>query len=249
MQEVHASCTGAKWRCFDCKKVLLENFDRELVPLRAKREALGTKQATEALGDGAVEGADDRAGDDPRGARRDGASGAARRHDVAGAGPAGGRRAAIAVAVLALAACTRPAPDASPEGAVRAWLDRMEASDEDAHAIRDAYALLGPAARANLEERAERASRLEGHHVEPWDMLAEGRFGLKFRPKAMVSRASGDEATVAVTGDEPLTEHATVHCARVAGPPIAWRIEPELPPVPPLPRRDPDPSAPRTEAH
>ena len=145
-----------------------------------------------------------------------------------------------ALLLAASVACTRPAPDATPEGAVRAWLDRMEASDEDARAIRDAYALLGPAARANLVERAERASRLEGHRVEPWDMLAEGRFGLKFRPKSMVSRIEGDLATVAVTGDEPLTEHAMVHCARVAGPPVAWRVEPELPAVPLLPRRDPD---------
>jgi hypothetical protein len=158
--------------------------------------------------------------------------------------------AALFVVALALAfstACSRPAADATPEGAVRAWLDRMEASDEDSRAIREAYALLGPAARANLGERAERASRLEGHRVEPWDMLAEGRFGLKFRPKSMVSHVEGDVATVAVTGDEPLTEHAMVHCARVAGPPVAWRVEPELPPVPPLPRRDPDRAAPHVD--
>jgi len=60
----------------------------------------------------------------------------------------------VASVAGACIACTRPAPDASPEGAVRAWLDRMEASDEDARAIRDAYALLGPAAQANLVERA-----------------------------------------------------------------------------------------------
>jgi hypothetical protein len=155
------------------------------------------------------------------------------------------RAAGLAVVLAAMAGCSRPAPDATPEGAVRAWLDRMEASDDEPRAIRDAYALLGPAARANLGERAERASRLEGHKVEPWEMLADGRFGLKFRPKSMVSHVEGDVATVAVTGDEPLTEHAKVHCARVAGPPPAWRVEPDLPPVPPLPRRDPDRAAPR----
>jgi hypothetical protein len=142
--------------------------------------------------------------------------------------------------------CTRPAPDATPEGAVRAWLDRME--DDDPRAIRDAYALLGPAAHANLEERAARASRLEGHRVEPWEMLAEGRFGLKFRPKGMVAKIEGERASVAVTGDEPLTEHALVHCARVAGPTAAWRVEPDLPPVPALPRRDPDPAPPKDDS-
>jgi hypothetical protein len=153
---------------------------------------------------------------------------------------------ALAFAALVAVACSRPAPDATPEGAVRAWLDRMEASDDDVRAIREAYGLLGPVARANLGERAERASRLEGHRVEPWAMLAEGRFGLKFRPKTMVAHIDGDLATVAVTGSEPLTEHALVRCAREAA---AWRVEPELPPVPALPRRDPDPASPRNDPH
>jgi len=123
----------------------------------------------------------------------------------------------------------------------------MEASDDDTHAIREAYALLGPTARANLGERAERASRLEGHRVEPWDMLAEGRFGLKFRPKSMVAQVDGDVATLAVTGEEPLSEKAVVHCVRVPGPPAAWRVEPELPAVPALPRREPDRATPRND--
>jgi tryptophanyl-tRNA synthetase len=38
--EVHANCTEAKWGCVDCKKVLFEHFDRELVPLRARRNEL-----------------------------------------------------------------------------------------------------------------------------------------------------------------------------------------------------------------
>jgi tryptophanyl-tRNA synthetase len=52
--EVHESCTQAKWGCVDCKKVLFEHFDRELVPLRAKRESLDATRVTEALGDGAA---------------------------------------------------------------------------------------------------------------------------------------------------------------------------------------------------
>jgi tryptophanyl-tRNA synthetase len=39
--EVHANCTEAKWGCVDCKKVLFEHFDKELVPLRTKRRELG----------------------------------------------------------------------------------------------------------------------------------------------------------------------------------------------------------------
>jgi tryptophanyl-tRNA synthetase len=56
VQEVAANCRGATWGCVDCKKVLFENFDRELVPLRTKRESLAAnpKLVTEALGDGAA---------------------------------------------------------------------------------------------------------------------------------------------------------------------------------------------------
>ena len=54
VKEVYESCTGAKWGCVDCKKVLFENFDRELVPLRAKREALSLDTVRQQLGDGAA---------------------------------------------------------------------------------------------------------------------------------------------------------------------------------------------------
>lgn len=52
--EVVVNCTGAKWGCVDCKKVLFENFEKELVPLRTKREALSVDHVRQALGDGAA---------------------------------------------------------------------------------------------------------------------------------------------------------------------------------------------------
>ncbi len=136
-------------------------------------------------------------------------------------------RAASLFATLALvAACSRPAPDATPEGVVRLWLEKMEAQSEDPRASREAFQLLGPQARANLEKRAERASRSMGRRVEPYEMLAEGRFGLKFRPKTMTSSTTGDRATVDIVGSDRTIEHATVVCAREGA---AWRVEPELP--------------------
>ena len=51
--EVVANCTGAKWGCVACKKVLFDNFDKELVPLRTKREALNMDHVRQVLGDGA----------------------------------------------------------------------------------------------------------------------------------------------------------------------------------------------------
>jgi hypothetical protein len=139
------------------------------------------------------------------------------------------RRRAISVTVLALVlsmGCSRPPPDATPDGVTRLFLDEMEAAEDDAREMRRAYDLLGPAARANLEERARRTSRLQGRQVQPWDMLAAGRFGVAFRPKTMRAKVVGDRASVEVLGADPQNERATVVCVReVRG----WRIEPEFP--------------------
>ncbi len=56
VEEVYASCTGAKWGCTDCKKVLFDNFDQELVPLRARRKELeaSAEPVQRALRDGAA---------------------------------------------------------------------------------------------------------------------------------------------------------------------------------------------------
>lgn len=134
---------------------------------------------------------------------------------------------------LLLAACSRKAPDATPEGALREWLDHMEASVDDPREAHPAYALLGPQARKNLEDRAERASRVQGRRVDPEDMLATGRFGLRFRPQSMKATITGDDASVEVVGDDP-TERAVVLCHKEGD---VWRVEPVLPALLDLPRR------------
>lgn len=139
----------------------------------------------------------------------------------------------VVIPATLLAACSRAAPDATPEGAVRLWLEKMESAADDGRAMKEAYQLLGPRARANLKERADRASRGQGRRFEPHEMLAEGRFGLRFRPKAIRSRIEGDDAWVEVKGDGP-EERATVKCTRQAA---AWRVEPDLPDVVAPPRR------------
>jgi tryptophanyl-tRNA synthetase len=52
----YKECTTAQRGCVDCKKVLMDSIDRELVPLRAKRRELDGDPALlrEALGDGAA---------------------------------------------------------------------------------------------------------------------------------------------------------------------------------------------------
>ncbi len=132
------------------------------------------------------------------------------------------------IAVSVVTACSHPAPNATPEGAVRSWLEHMEESAGDPAEAKVAFSLLGPRARQNLGARALRASQVEGRHAQAFEMLAEGRFGLKFRPKAMHDALDGDEAVVDVTGDDPGTEHARVTCVREAD---GWHVEPELPEV------------------
>jgi tryptophanyl-tRNA synthetase len=52
----YRECTTAQRGCVDCKKVLMESFDRELVPLRAKRAEIAAhpERLREALADGAA---------------------------------------------------------------------------------------------------------------------------------------------------------------------------------------------------
>ncbi len=132
--------------------------------------------------------------------------------------------------LLGAVACSHPQPDATPDGALRAWMDDMESGGTDQ--AKAAYGLLGSATRKNLEERAERASQVQGRHVEPYEMLAQGRFGMRFRPKSMHATVEGDVAHVEVTGDLP-SEHATVQCTREKG---KWRVELALPDLPILQR-------------
>lgn len=111
----------------------------------------------------------------------------------------------------------------------------MEASIEDPRVAREAYALLGPQARENLAERARRTSHLQGRRVDPSEMLVGGRFGLRFRPKQWRANVVGDMATVDVTSGDSPNERASVRCVREGG---VWRVEPELPEVTPLPKRE-----------
>jgi len=54
--DVAAQCRSAGWGCIDCKKVLAQSMEVELVPIRARAAELATTPSlvTEALGDGAA---------------------------------------------------------------------------------------------------------------------------------------------------------------------------------------------------
>jgi hypothetical protein len=137
-----------------------------------------------------------------------------------------GLAAAFAASLGIVSGCSHAPPDATPEGVVRLFLDEMETASDDPRVMRGVYDLLGPATRANLQERARQTSLLQGRQVAAWEMLAAGRFGLAFRPKSMRAGVVGDRAAVEVLGADPQSEHASVVCVHEAG---GWRIEPGLP--------------------
>ena len=97
----------------------------------------------------------------------------------------------LAAGIAPLAGCSRAPPDSTPEGAVKLFLDDMEAASDDPRVMKKAFDLLGPAAKANLEQRAHHTSLLQGRQVVPWEMLAAGRFGLSFRPKTLAPADRG----------------------------------------------------------
>jgi hypothetical protein len=143
----------------------------------------------------------------------------------------------ISTAVLALAllsSCARKAPDATPEGAVRELLDRIDRSEADPAETHAVYELLSAKTKANLIERARRASTTSGREVPPEEMLAPGRFSLRFEPRRMLTRFGDEGAIVDVIGIDPETERAEVPCVLEDG---RWRIEIPLPQLTPMDRR------------
>jgi hypothetical protein len=139
-------------------------------------------------------------------------------------------------------ACGRSQPDATPEGAVRIWLEKMEDSAEDPRASKEAFELLSGTTRKNLEARALRDGPRHGRRIAPEEMLATGRFGLRFRPKHFSAQLSGDRAVVLVRGDES-SEQASIPCVRELTKEKedkrpAWRLDLELSELPPQERSE-----------
>jgi len=138
------------------------------------------------------------------------------------------------LSALLAASCARKPADLTPDGAVRELLDhidRTEADPTEAHAV---YELLSAHTKANLIERARRASTTSGREVRPEEMLAPGRFSLRFEPRKMHVRMADDRAVVDVIGIDPESDRTEVPCVLEDG---RWRIEIPLPPLTPMERR------------
>jgi len=118
-----------------------------------------------------------------------------------------------------LAGCAEEAPDATPEGALRAFIEAMEESRYDDSQRAEAYGLLDETSRAALRQRTARAEALGRTGLEPWEMLATGRFRLSFEARSMSAQVEDGEGIVVVRG--PREERAEVPVVQEEG---RWRI-------------------------
>src|SRR5690242_13967917 len=142
-------------------------------------------------------------------------------------------RALLLLAALSfgnLQACARQASDDTPERAVQEFIERMQRVHGDVAKSKAAYELLAAPARANLEERAKRASATSGRSVNPEEMLAPSRFYLGFQPRSWSTERGADWAVVTAEGDSP-NERKQIRCVREQG---RWKVMLELPELPPL---------------
>ena len=124
--------------------------------------------------------------------------------------------------------CGRASEPATPAAVVRHFLDVMERSATDDAALVEAYELLDQSAQRALATRATRARALSGQSFEPWQMLAQGRFRLRFAHSrgGMRERIDGERAVVVVSGGG--NQRAEVPLVREQG---RWRIQLVLPPM------------------
>lgn len=144
------------------------------------------------------------------------------------------KAAIVCVALTLTVGCGRKPFDATPEGAVREYLERMERVNGEPSDARAAFSLLTRASQMNLSERAFRASAATGKRMGPEQMIPPSHFFRRFEPRQWTTRIQGNRAVVDLMGLDAKTEHASIPCANEDG---HWRIDLALPPLPPIERR------------
>lgn len=135
---------------------------------------------------------------------------------------------------LLCSACSQKTYDETPEGVVREFLERMERVQGESKDARATFNLLSGASQTNLSDRARRASAAMGTKIGPEHMLTPSHFYPRFQPRQWSTRKAGNRAVVEVTGVDPTNERAAIPCVLEES---GWRIELELPPLPPFERR------------
>lgn len=147
------------------------------------------------------------------------------------------RRVWLAAGLLAISsACAQRSEEDSPERVAQEFIDRMQRVHGDPQKSKAAFELLAAGARANLAERAERASAAVGRVVKPEEMLVPSRFYLSFQPRSWSTEQGAGWAVVTVAGESP-SEQKQIRCLRENN---EWKVVVDLPELPPIERRKPE---------
>ncbi|MEZ4298344.1 MAG: hypothetical protein R3B70_25550 [Polyangiaceae bacterium] len=139
---------------------------------------------------------------------------------------------ALMVATL-VTACSSRSPTATPEGAVRELVERMQRAQGDPADAKAVFALLSKNAQANLKARAERYSAASGKAIAPEAMIVPSLFFLRFEPQRYKARISGTYALVEAQGLLP-EDRAQIPCVFEDE---GWRLDLQMPPLPPIQTR------------
>jgi hypothetical protein len=134
----------------------------------------------------------------------------------------------LTLSLLWVFACSSVDADEAPADVLARFLEAMDRSSLYEGALRDAYALLDEQAQHELSARAVRAGSLTGRKFEAWEMIAQGRFRLRFalaEHGEMHTKVAGDKAFVQVKSDDALAQ-ASVPLVREGG---RWRVRLLLP--------------------
>jgi hypothetical protein len=129
----------------------------------------------------------------------------------------------LLLALVASPACGSGEAD-GPADTLSRFLETLDRSSLNDGARREAFAMLDETAQAGLADRAQRASRVTGRPFAPWEMIAPGRFRLRFAPAehaGMRSTVTGDHAVVHVRAMDG-KERASVPMTRQGG---RWRVQ------------------------
>jgi hypothetical protein len=140
------------------------------------------------------------------------------------------RFALLVVCLISLAACARWPANATADGAVREFVERMGRVHGDGTDAKAAFDLLSKRAQENLAARAQRYGAASGKSIAPEAMIAPSRFLLRFEPQRFSAQVAGNYALVEVAGAQP-EQVAKVPCVFEEG---GWRVDVVLPPLPPV---------------
>lgn len=135
----------------------------------------------------------------------------------------------LALALL-LVSCSRTPPNATPDGAVREFVEVIETFDGNEQDAEKLFELLSERAKQNLRTRAERYGAASGKTISPAAMIVPKRVSLRFIPSSYTAQIVGQYALVDVQGVRG-SQRAQIPCVFEEG---AWRIDLVLPELPPM---------------